>query len=76
MYKQTLTRKVGNRIRYYTLDLQMDLFGEYIVNKIFGSICNKKPTGFKREYFQTRESAIISFKRNLALKMAKGYKLL
>ncbi len=68
-----LTRSVNGKIRYYLLEIDYSLFGEYILNKIYGGLNNKKPTRILREYF----SSLVAAKKKLEIvahtKKKKGY---
>jgi len=68
-----LYREVNNHIRYYNLSIYKTLFGEYLLQKEYGSIKNKRPTGIRREYFLTLKEALKVCKKCLNEKMKKGY---
>ena len=68
-----LTRKVKNKIRYYTLTIFKNLFGEYILEKSFGSVANKKPTRNIVEIYPTFEESIIEYQKTISKKSKKGY---
>jgi len=69
-----LYREVNHRIRYYSFKVYKTLFGEYILEREYGSIKNKRPTGIKREYFNTRSEALIICNKNIEAKLKRGYK--
>jgi hypothetical protein len=56
MYRK-LYRTVDGRTRYYLLSCQPNLFGDFIVSRVYGSALNKKPTGEKIELFASEEEA-------------------
>ena len=65
---------MNHRIRYYSFKVYKTLFGEYILEREYGSIKNKRPTGIKREYFNTRSEALIICNKNIEVKLKRGYK--
>lgn len=48
-----LTRSVRGRMRYYLLTIEETLFGEYLLEKVYGSISHKKPTRVLKEYYDS-----------------------
>lgn len=68
-----LTRSVKGKIRYYLLEIDYSLFGEYILNKIYGGLNNKKPTRILREYFSSFVEAKEKLELVVKLKNKKGY---
>ena len=72
-YKVTLYREVNKKIRYYSINLCPTLFGEFLLIREFGSMCNKKPTGIIKEYFSQIEDLVEAMKALVSAKMKKGY---
>lgn len=70
-----LTRSVKGKMRYYLLEIDYSLFGEYILNKIYGGLNNKKPTRILREYFSSFVEAKEKLESAVKSKRKKGYKL-
>ena len=68
-----LTRSVNNRERYYRIVLNINLFNEYVVSRIFGSCSKSKPTRIIDDYFPTKQKARLLIKKLLKEKLAKGY---
>jgi len=69
----TLYREVNHRIRYYKLSLMLNLFGEYIFLKEYGSIKAKRATRTIVEYFKNYQEAQIAFEQTLFAKLKRGY---
>ena len=76
MKTTTLKRKVNKNIRYIKLDIYKTLFKLYMVEQIFGSVKNNKPTGIIKKFFNTFSEAKNYFIRYVNLKIKKGYKLI
>jgi len=68
-----LQREVNHRVRYYSLKIYKTLFGEYVLEKKYGSIKNKAPTGIKLEYYDKLEDALIAIKKRVQEKLKRGY---
>lgn len=68
-----LTRSVKGRMRYYLLKIEETLFGEYLLEKVYGSMRHKKPKRVLKEYYNSWAEA----KRRLDLiikgKQKRGY---
>ena len=71
--KMTMTRSVKGRVRYYTLELIPNLFGEWMLVRTYGSIKKIKPTGVIRETYNDAEVAVASMELLIATKLKKGY---
>lgn len=71
--KTTMTRHVKGRVRYYTLELIPNLFGEWMVVRTYGSIKKLKPTGVIREIYDNAEAAAESMQLLISVKLKKGY---
>lgn len=72
-YIYKLYREVNSHIRYYSLKVYKTLFDEYVLEKEYGNIKNKAPTGVKRDYFKTLSSALIARTKKIQEKIKKGY---
>ena len=72
----TIYKTVNNKVRYYTISFYRNLFDEYILEKRYGSLKNKTPTGIKRDFFQTLSSALDAGTKKLKEKLNKGYRSL
>ncbi len=68
-----LTRSVKGRMRYYLLKIEETLFGEYLLEKVYGSMSHKKPTRVLKEYYDSWVEAKSVFNRASKCKMRKGY---
>lgn len=71
--KMTMTRSVKGRVRYYTLELIPNLFGERMLVRTYGSIKKTKPTGVIREIYNDAEAAVASMQLLITTKLKKGY---
>lgn len=69
-----LYREVDNRIRYYFINLYKNLFSEYILQRKYGNIKYKRPTGIKVSYFKHFDDAIKTMKTLVEIKYKKGYR--
>jgi len=58
-YRITLFREVNHKVRYYKLSLMLNLFGEYIFTKEYGSLKRAKPTRVVEEYYKNHKEAYI-----------------
>lgn len=65
-----LYREVNHKERYYRVSLILNLFGEYIFQRVYGSCERRKPTRTIEEYFISYSEAY----RNLELKLKEKYK--
>ena len=72
-YKLTLYREVNANIRYYTFRIYPTLFGEYVLEKEFGGLKNKRFTGIIKEYYSQIEMSIHALKKYEIEKLRKGY---
>ena len=71
--KITLYREVNNKERYYRVSLMLNLFGEYIFQRVYGSCKSKNPTRIIVEYFSSYADAYRSLELKLKEKYKKGY---
>ena len=68
-----LTRSVKGRMRYYLLKIEETLFGEYLLEKVYGSMSHKKPTRVLKEYYHSWVEAKKKFDGIVKGKKKKGY---
>ena len=68
-----LTRLVKGRVRYYLLKIEETLFGEYLLEKVYGSMAHKKPTRVLKEYYHSWVEAKKMFDSVVKGKRKKGY---
>ncbi len=68
-----LTRSVKGRMRYYLLKIEETLFGEYLLEKVYGSMSHKKPTRVLKEYYTSWVAAKKMFDFVVKGKRKKGY---
>jgi len=68
-----LTRSVKGRVRYYLLKIEETLFGEYLLEKVYGSMAHKKPTRILKEYHASWGEAKKIFDLVVRGKKKKGY---
>jgi predicted DNA-binding WGR domain protein len=71
--KSILYRNSGLNIRYYKLEMFLSLFGEYIVEREYGNVAYRAPTGVRKKIFFSIESAKEFYFKILKAKKAKGY---
>lgn len=70
-----LKKSVSNNERYYILSILPNLFGEYIVERIFGNTQYLSPTGILKNIFKDKKEAYIYLEKILSNKISKGYKI-
>ena len=68
-----LTRSVKGRVRYYLFKIEESLFGEYLLEKVYGSMAHKKPTRVLKEYYHSWVEAKKIFDLVVKGKKRKGY---
>ena len=68
-----LTRSVKGRMRYYLLKIEETLFGEYLLEKVYGSMRHKKPTRVLKEYYNSWAEAKKMFDLIIKGKQKRGY---
>ena len=73
--KTTLFREVNSKVRYYKLEITMNLFGEYLLIRENGNVKNKKPTRIVKEYYKHEHEALLSYKAIMKEKFKRGYQL-
>ena len=69
-----LYRSSGKGIRYYKIELCSTLFGEYIVQRIYGNIKNRGATGSIKRYFKDFRESQEYYQKILEKKYRRGYK--
>jgi len=69
----SLYRVVNHKERYYRVSLILNLFGEYIFQRVYGSCESKKPTRVIAEYFSSYAEAYRSLELKIKEKYKKGY---
>ncbi len=70
----TLVRMVKGKMRYYLLAIDYSLFGDFILEKIYGGMGNSKPTRVLREFYSSWIEAKEKFEIVAYAKKKKGYK--
>lgn len=70
-----MIREVEGRLRYYKVIFYQTLFGEYGVERIYGACRNQKPTGCKRNLFDTENAAERYFNDTVKSKHSRGYQI-
>lgn len=70
-----LYREVDGRVRYYFINIYKNLFSEYILQRQYGNIKYKKPTGVKVTYYKKLTDAILAMKSLADKKYKKGYRV-
>ena len=68
-----LYREVNHRIRYYSTNIYLTLFGEYLLYVRYGSMKNKRATGVKKHYFLTLKDALHAGENIVQKKLQRGY---
>lgn len=68
-----MIRTVRGRVRYYTLELIPNLFGEWMLIRTYGSIKQLKPTRVIREIYDNAEEAFEMIETVIKAKTKKGY---
>jgi len=69
----TLYREVNHKVRYYKLSLILNLFGEYIFQREYGSIKALQPTRVIKDYFSSYKEACSTLEHKLREKCHRGY---
>lgn len=63
----------NHHIRYYSLELSVNLFGEFLVERIYGNVSFKSFTGQKINTFTNYKEAKAFFEMIKRKKMKRGY---
>ena len=69
-----LYREVNYRVRYYSIRVYKTLFRGYLLEKKFGSLKNKRPTGVIKEYYDNIDQAVLAITKIVILKLKRGYR--
>jgi predicted DNA-binding WGR domain protein len=72
-YSITLYRSVKERVRYYTIAIFPTLFGEWLLERKYGSLKNKKPTRTLSVYYSSVDEARVQYEKICKSKRQKGY---
>jgi len=70
----TLYRSVDDKVRYYSFSYYLNLFGEYILERRYGSTKNKRPTGIKIDYYKNINDLIEAKSKKIQEKLNRGYR--
>lgn len=68
-----LIRIVNKNERYYILNINPTLFGEFCVERIYGAVRYKNPTRKIRNFFSSEKEANEQYSLILKNKISKGY---
>lgn len=71
-----MSRNIDNKIRYYNIELQKNLFEEFMVINTYGSINNRSPTGKIVNYFKSKVEAGEFVKNEVIRKQKNRYKII
>ena len=74
-FANILYKEVNHKVRYYSMKIYKTLFGEYLLEKRYGSLKNRSPTGIRQEYFAKREDALVAVQIKIQEKLKRGYKI-
>jgi len=69
-----LKRSVNGLMRYYRIDLFLNLFGEWMVIRTFGSINHSLPTGVITKVYAEQVDAQKAYEALICQKELKGYR--
>lgn len=61
-------------MRYYKIELIATLFGQFSLEREYGNISFRAPTGRKKNVFDTIEEAKTMFRKIVLQKERRGYK--
>jgi len=64
----------SSHIRYYKIEISLTLFGEIIVERIYGNTAYRKCTGKITHFLDSIDEAHAHFKRIYSEKIKKGYR--
>ncbi|MGJ0495095.1 WGR domain-containing protein [Aliarcobacter cryaerophilus] len=70
-----LKKSVNKNERYYNISILANLFGDYIVERIFGNTRYSSPTGNLKSIFTNKQEAYYYLEEILSIKIKKGYKI-
>ncbi len=69
----TLTRLVGGQKRFYTINVFINLLGDWCIVRMYGSCKQLSPKGVIVEYFSQEDDANNAFNLIVDSKIKKGY---
>jgi hypothetical protein len=72
--KTMMKRTVNERMRYYTLELLPNLFGEWLLIRTYGACKHLKPTGVICEIYEDGHKAQMAYQQWVEVKYTKGYR--
>ena len=73
-YSAYIVRNMENgNIRYYRLNVDRTLFDTYCVERKYGNVRYKSPTGTRINHFELLEQALGFFDKMLRQKLRRGY---
>ena len=72
-HQKILRREVNGKLRYYKISIYPTLFNEFLLEREFGSIKNKKPTRVIKKYFDNINAALKEFDEIFNIRIKKGY---
>jgi len=53
-----LLKMSKSKVYYYKINVYKTLFGEYLIQKEYGAMCNLKPTNIIKEYVSSKREAL------------------
>jgi len=71
--KETLFKSNRGNIRYYKIELFLSLFDDYIVEREYGNIRYKAPTGIRKNLFSSFKAAKDFYNSIIKKKKQRGY---
>ncbi len=54
-----LFKNVKNRVNYYKINIYPTLFGDFLIQKEYGSTSTLKPTNIMKEYVHSNKEALL-----------------
>lgn len=77
MWRVTLYRKTGRgSTRYYKIEMSPTLFNGFIVEREYGNVRNRGPTGIRKNCYDSISEAEKFYTGILRQKRRKGYRLI
>lgn len=73
--KILLTKICNGKERFYFVSLSRNLFDEYVLERIYGNISNKTPTGKKINIFNSLNDSKNMFENIVKKKLKRFYKV-
>ena len=62
-------------VRFYDISLSRTLFGEVVIERIYGNIAFRSHTGKKQDYIQDKNAALEKFNSIVQEKLKRGYRV-